>query len=94
MLDTANHIVSQEGWREPAGYADLFTILAEHGVIPAERLPAFQRMAGFRNILVHRYEKAEDEVVYGVFRNHLDVYEDFARWVARWACRCGERTRS
>ncbi len=74
VLDTANHIIiSQERWREPKGYADLFAILAEHVVIPEDRLPGFQRMAGFRNILVHRYEKAEDAIVYGVFRNHLDV---------------------
>ena len=92
VLDTANHIISREGWREPKGYADLFAILAEHGVIPEDRLPGFQRMAGFRNILVHRYERVEDAIVYGVFRNHLDVYEDFARWVARWARRQGEGT--
>jgi uncharacterized protein YutE (UPF0331/DUF86 family) len=53
MFDIANHFVSFYSWREPAGYRDLFLILQEQGVIPAEQLLTFQNMASFRNMLVH-----------------------------------------
>ncbi|GAB6063266.1 type VII toxin-antitoxin system HepT family RNase toxin [Deferrisoma palaeochoriense] len=89
VLDLGNHIISQQGWREPKGYADLFTVLGENGVLPPERVPEFQKMAGFRNLLVHRYEQVDDEIVYGVFRKRLGTYEEFARYVADWARRQG-----
>ena len=59
-------------------------MLSENGVIPPQRLEEFQRMAGFRNLLVHRYEQVDDEVVYGVFRKRLGPYEEFARYVGEW----------
>ena len=89
VLDLGNHIVSQEGWREPKGYADLFAVLSENGVIPPQRLGEFQRMAGFRNLLVHRYEQVDDEIVYGVFRKRLGSYEEFAELVAQWMKKAG-----
>jgi uncharacterized protein YutE (UPF0331/DUF86 family) len=57
----ANHFVSFYSWRESAGYRDLFLILNEQGVMPAGQLLTFQNMASFRNMLVHRYEKVDDE---------------------------------
>jgi uncharacterized protein YutE (UPF0331/DUF86 family) len=84
MFDIANHFVSFNSWREPAGYRDLFLILNEKGVIPSEQLMTFQNMASFRNMLVHRYEKIEDEVVYGIFQKRLSDFHDFANLVKKW----------
>ena len=67
IFDIANHIVSFCRWREPSGYRDLLLVLHEHGVIPKEHLTTFQNMASFRNMLVHHYEKIDDEVVFGLF---------------------------
>jgi uncharacterized protein YutE (UPF0331/DUF86 family) len=85
VIDIANHLVSFYRWREPIGYRDLFTILKEHGVIDAECLPVFQNMASFRNILVHRYETVDDELVFGIFKKRLDDFELFIRLVTHWA---------
>ena len=49
----------------------------EQGVIPEEKMPVFQNMASFRNMLVHRYEKIDDEIVYGVFQKRLDDFQLF-----------------
>jgi uncharacterized protein YutE (UPF0331/DUF86 family) len=87
VLDVANHIVSFHGWREPEGYRDLFTVLCENGVIPRDQLPTFQNMAGFRNMLVHRYERIDDEVVYGLFRKNLGDFDAFAERIRSWAQR-------
>jgi uncharacterized protein YutE (UPF0331/DUF86 family) len=84
MFDIANHFVSFCSWREPAGYRDLFLILQEQGVIPAGQLLTFQNMASFRNMLVHRYEKIDDEVVYGIFKKRLSDFHDFVDLVEKW----------
>jgi len=38
-------------------------------------------MASFRNMLVHHYEKVEDEVVFGIFKNKLEDFDLFREFV-------------
>ena len=40
-------------------------------------LAIFQNMASFRNMLVHHYEKIDDEVVFGLFKKRLSDFEHF-----------------
>lgn len=84
VLDIANHIISFHQWREPTGYRDMLLILSEKGIIPADRLPIFQNMASFRNMLVHRYENVDEELVFGIFNKHLDDFENFSSLIMRW----------
>jgi len=84
VIDIANHLVSFCGFREPAGYRDLFSVLQEQGVIPEKQLMTFQNMASFRNLLVHRYEKIDDEVVFGFFTRRLSDFPLFINLVKTW----------
>ena len=84
VIDIANHFVSFYRWREPDGYRDLFQILHEHGIIPAKELSRFQNMASFRNMLVHRYEKVDDEFVFGLFRKRLEDFDLFIKIIKEW----------
>lgn len=84
IFDIANHIVSFCRWREPNGYRDLLLVLYEHDVIPKEHLTTFQNMASFRNMLVHHYEKIDDEVVFGLFKKRLSDFELFIELISRW----------
>ena len=81
VFDIANHIISYQGWKEPETYRQIFTILASNGVFPHEKLSDYQNMASFRNILVHHYEKVEDEVVFGIFKNKLEDFDLFQKFV-------------
>ncbi len=76
--------VSFYKWREPASFRDLIAILGEHGVIPETHLLTFQRMISFRNMLVHRYDSIDDELVFGIFSKHLVDFDLFIRLVADW----------
>ena len=84
VMDIANHLVSFYKWREPTGYRDLFLILKEHGIINEEYLLTFQNMTSFRNMLVHRYETINDELVFGIFKKRLDEFELFISLVINW----------
>jgi uncharacterized protein YutE (UPF0331/DUF86 family) len=87
MLDIANHFVSFHQWREPAGYRDLLLILTEQGILPREHLTVFQNMASFRNMLVHRYENIDDELVFGIFKKRLEDFDLFMMLIMDWAGR-------
>ena len=84
VIDIANHLISFYKWREPTGFRDLFQILEEHGIIPEEYLSTFQDMASFRNMLVHRYETVDDELVFGIFKKRLDDFDLFSKLVVNW----------
>ncbi len=84
VIDIANHLVSFCAFREPAGYRDLFSVLHEQGVIPENQLMTFQNMASFRNMLVHWYEKIDDEVVFGLFKKRLSDFLLFVDLVKQW----------
>ena len=92
VIDIANHLISFFKWREPTGYRDLFQILKEHGIMSEKDLPTFQNMASFRNMLVHRYETIDEELVFGLFKKRLDDFELFIRMVVNWVERQKEWT--
>jgi uncharacterized protein YutE (UPF0331/DUF86 family) len=76
-LDVASHIVSDERLEEPTTNAALFAILARHGFVPAELSPALERMAKFRNVLVHGYVDVDPAIVRDVVENHLGDLDAF-----------------
>jgi len=76
-IDAAQHIISDEGMREPTSYRDTFVVLAENKILLPEDLPKFENIASFRNLLVHYYAKVDDEIVYGIFRNNLSDFDLF-----------------
>ena len=77
VFDIANHMISYNEWKEPETYRETFSILASHGVLSHEKAADFENMASFRNILVHHYDKVEDEVVFGIFKIRLEDFDLF-----------------
>ena len=60
-----------------ANYRDTFLVLAENGIINTEHLNIYEKMAAFRNLIVHYYERIDDEVVFGIFKKNLKDFELF-----------------
>lgn len=76
-LDIGKIIISEKTLRDPSDNEDLFIVLAEAGFISPSSLEFLKPMAGTRNILVHGYDKVDDEVVYGILKRHLSDFERF-----------------
>ena len=83
-LDIAHHIISSEGLREPSTYREAFVVLSENGIIPESELNEFEKIAMFRNLLVHYYEKVDDEIVFGIFKNRLSDFERFIKYILKY----------
>lgn len=84
MLEIGNMLIGAHRWRAPESNRAIFQVLAEQGVIPAETLPLYEKMAGFRNILVHEYTKVEAAVVYGVLKRGPADMERFREYIVAY----------
>ena len=84
MIEIGQHIISDEGFREPQSYRDVFNVLAENSILPEDDLVEYEKIASFRNILVHHYEKVDDSIVYDIFKNHLSDLENYVKYILRW----------
>ena len=75
--DVAGHIISDKGFRVPATYADAFRVLYENGILNRDLLETMEKMAKFRNIIVHHYDKVDTEIVIGILKKDL---KDFSAY--------------
>jgi uncharacterized protein YutE (UPF0331/DUF86 family) len=78
-LDIAKIVISSKELPEPKDNKGVFTVLAEAGILSDASLKFLIPMAGTRNVLVHGYDKAEDSVIYGVLKRHLDDFAAFLK---------------
>jgi uncharacterized protein YutE (UPF0331/DUF86 family) len=77
-LDAASHIVSDDRLGEPSSYRELFALLARADYVPRELANELEKMAGFRNVLVHGYEEVDLTIVREIVENRLDDLIRFA----------------
>ena len=82
VIDVGQHIISDENLREPVSYRDTFVVLAENKIIKTENLKTYEKMAAFRNLIVHYYERIDDEVVFGIFQRNLNDFDLFVSEIA------------
>jgi hypothetical protein len=71
-IDVAQHVISDEGFREPSSYRDAFAVLAEHGILHS---PHFH-LGGVsmrKTLLV-------DGGVYHAFTKSIAGFEVFRKW--------------
>jgi len=83
-LDIANHIISDKGMRVPTGYADTFKVLSENRLIGKKLFETLEKMATFRNVVVHQYETIDPAIVVSILHRNLGDFEKYKRAVIRY----------
>ena len=78
-VDIAGHIIADKGFRIPKSYADTFKVLLEERIIDSKLSAVMEKMAKFRNIVVHHYDKVDVEIVIAILKKDL---ADFIRYKA------------
>jgi len=81
-LELASHVVSSEGYGVPGTLAESFTLLEKQGVIDAKLAERLRKMAGFRNIFVHRYAEIDRGMIDKIVKNNLGDLRRFAAVIA------------
>jgi len=76
-IDVGRHVIASEGLRTPRDYADVFTVLAESGLLAVEQAATLRDTARFRNLLVHGYGRVDDRRVVQILHTRLDDLRAF-----------------
>lgn len=84
-IDVASHLVADDRLGEAETYADLFRILARSGWLDADLAQKLQRMAGFRNLLVHNYGYVDLDEVRKILDERLTDLDRFVAAIRRGA---------
>ena len=82
-LDLASRWLADAGWDVPATYADIFSALVEHGVVPGELGDRLSSASGFRNLVAHQYGALDWARVYAIASFDLDDLEAFCAVLAQ-----------
>ena len=69
--DIAGHIIADKGFRIPKSYADTFKVLLEEKILDRKLYAVMEKIAKFRNIVVHHYDKIDAEIVTAILKNDL-----------------------
>lgn len=77
-IDLANHVIRISKLGLPKESRDSFRLLATGNVIPKDLSKRLEGMVGFRNVLVHEYQRLDIQLMIDVIENNLD---DLLRYV-------------
>jgi uncharacterized protein YutE (UPF0331/DUF86 family) len=83
-VDIANHIISDQGMRLPTGYADTFKVLKENKVIGKTLCEILEKMAKFRNVVVHQYETIDPMIVVSILHKNLRDFEKYKKAIIKY----------
>jgi len=83
-IDVANHIISDEGLRLPKGYADTFEVLMENRILSKKLFASMEKMAKFRNVVVHQYEEIDPYIVISILHTNLTDFEKFKKAIIKY----------
>ncbi len=82
-IDLANHTIKSRKLGLPKDSRDSFRLLAAARVIPYELSGRLEGMVGFRNILIHEYQRMDIELMIKVIEHHLDDLVEFTNCIVR-----------
>ena len=72
IIDIGKMLISDKKLKIPESNREVFILLAENDLFPAEYLDLIFKMIGVRNIIVHSYDKIDDSVLYGILKKNLN----------------------
>lgn len=72
LIDLAAMVAADRGLRAPRSSLDVLDILEEAGAIPPGSAVRFRPIVGFRNRVVHLYDRIDPEIVYRIVREERD----------------------
>lgn len=81
-LDLATHWLADAGWDVPETYADVFTALAEHDIIPRGLGDRLASAAAFRNLVAHQDGALDWRRVYVLASSDLGDLDAFCAALA------------
>jgi len=83
-IDIANHLISKSALRVPNDYADTFRVLADAGVLEKDFASELEKMARFRNRLVHIYWNVDVREIWKILQSRLGDFEQYISQIGEY----------
>ena len=77
-IDIANYLIKTKKLGLPQDTRDSFALLQQACLIAVEQMKMLQAMVGFRNTLVHQYQRLNLQIMVDVIEHRLGDLLDFA----------------
>lgn len=84
VLDVGKIILAEKNFERPDNNQEIFIILQDEKIISKSLTEKIHGIVGFRNILVHEYEKIDRNIVYDRLYNNLDDFKKFQKEIAKY----------
>lgn len=84
-LDLANYTIKSRKLGLPKESRESFQLLAAAGFIPHDLARRLEGMVGFRNVLVHEYQRLDIGLMIRVIEHHLDDLVTFSTYIVMGA---------
>lgn len=76
LIDVGSHVVARLGLGAPDSSRDILERLERAGALPTGSTAKFGRIFGFRNRIVHVYDRIDDAQVFDIVAHHLGDLEE------------------
>ena len=94
VIDIANHILAAQSLAAPSDYKEAIVELGRNHILPMDFATQISEMAGFRNVVVHRYLTVDPLRVLNILQNHLDDFNVFSEHIYDYLRREGHLPQS
>ncbi len=81
-VDLATHWLADAGWDVPTTYGELFTSLADHGVLERPLASRLAAASGLRNLIAHQYGVINATRIYEIATTDLADLDSFCAALA------------
>ena len=82
-IDIAAHIISDEGLGVPGSTNEMFYLLEENGYLDHDITEKMVKAVGFRNLIVHEYEKIELGQVFEIALKDIKDLNEYLKSIFR-----------
>ncbi len=80
-IDLANHIIKTRKMGIPTSSAESFDLLAKKQILPIKLCDNLKKMVGFRNKIIHEYQRLDLKTVTDVINNGLNDLINFTELI-------------
>ena len=81
LFDLGRHVVIKSGLGVPVDYRSVIEKLREANCLPADFAQNIAGIAGYRNRLIHDYNKVTPEELYDLMQNRLTDLTKFCKYI-------------
>lgn len=85
MIDVGTHVIAERGLAPPRSSLDVLQTLEDAGLLPSGSTVRFRPVIGFRNRVVHLYDRLDPAIVYRILAEDRQDLRDLLALMLRAA---------